>query len=102
MEPIHKLALQVLGLGLLVAGSFFFHVVAFLVVLAVFIYQLDKLRFVLENTRIPNDTDATEYPVTPIYEQLTLPGTSLGSDGQRSLRENLPESESRWNKGILE
>lgn len=66
MEPIHKLALGVLGWGALAALSFFFHLVAFLVVLGCLIYKASEFKFIFENTRIPDDPDFTEHPTTII------------------------------------
>lgn len=70
MEPVHKLALAVLGWGALLALSFFFHLVAFMVVLGCLVMAAHKFKFVYENTRIPHDADLTARPVTVIrYEQ---------------------------------
>lgn len=100
--PINRLALEVLGWAALAALSFFFHLVAFLVVLAVLIQKASMFRFVYENTRIPNDPDFTEHPVTIIRHEPTFRytgeesffdyGTELGTVGEGNLRKNLPES----------
>ena len=76
MEPVNRLALEVLGWAALAALSFFFHLVAFIVVLLCLAYKASMFRFVYENTRIPDDHDPAEHPVTIIrYEQPTIPGT---------------------------
>lgn len=70
MEPVDKLALEVIGWGALVALSFFFHLVAFLVVLGCLIHKAAMFKFVYENTRIPDDPDFREHPTTIIrYEE---------------------------------
>lgn len=98
--PIDKLALEVLGWGALAALSFFFHLVAFLVVLGCLIYKAALFKFVYENTRIPDDPDLREHPVRvirheePSVEPWDYPdGTSMGSIRERDLRENLSEGE---------
>lgn len=103
MEPVNKLALEVLGWAALAVLSFFFHLVAFLVVLGCLIYKADLFRFVYENTRIPDDADLTEHPVRVIRHEPLYPirpdedspylRAEMGTFGQGSLRENLPESE---------
>lgn len=107
MQPIHKLALRVTGLGALLCLGFFFHVIAFLVVLFLFIYEVDRFRFVYMNTQ--GDAYESEYyqPVIPgvdgypsiKYDGVEVPWgrsyyrTSVGSDGQRGLRADLSEGE---------
>jgi hypothetical protein len=84
LEPIHILALHVFGWSLLAAASFFFHVVAFVVVILAFAYKVQEFKFVYENTKdVENGYDPTE------YEQLTIPGidpgTELGTERERSI-----------------
>jgi hypothetical protein len=69
VEPVHKLALKALGWGALTALSFFFHFIAFGVVFCCLVMALSKFKFVYENTRIPDDADLTEYPVTVIRHE---------------------------------
>jgi len=69
MEPVNRLALEVLGWAALAALSFFFHLVAFIVVLLCLAYKASMFRFVYENTRIPNDPNLTEYPVRVIRHE---------------------------------
>lgn len=108
MEPIHRLALQVIGWGLLAVLSFFFHVVAFVVVLVCMASRLAMFKFVYENTQgdlqRENQYDAD---ATISFEQLSIPGidsgtesvftersgSELGSVREGRLRKNLPESE---------
>jgi hypothetical protein len=67
--PVEKLALEVLGWAALAALSFFFHLVAFLVVLGCLIYKASLFKFVYENTRIPDDADLTAHPVRVIRHE---------------------------------
>lgn len=67
MEPVNRLALVVLGWAALAVLSFFFHLVAFIVVLLCFAYKAHMFKFVYENTRIADDP--TEHPVRVIYHE---------------------------------
>lgn len=69
MEPVNRLALVVLGWAALAVLSFFFHLVAFIVVLLCLAYQASMFKFVYENTRIPDDPNLTEHPVTVIRHE---------------------------------
>ena len=73
MLPVNRLALEVLGWAALAALSFFFHLVAFIVVLLCLAYKASMFRFVYENTRIPDDPNPTEHPVRIIrYEESSV------------------------------
>ena len=97
LEPIHKLALQVLGGGALLCLSFFFHVVAFIAVIYIVAKKTDEFRFVYMNTKgFPYDSDLPEQ-----YYQPVIPGTearaNMGTHWQRSVRTHVPENKGRWN-----
>jgi|ERR1044071_1647983 hypothetical protein len=96
LEPIHKLALQILAWAALAALSFFFHVVAFVVVIIMFANQVAKFQFVYDNTKdFPYDDESTE-----LYYQPSIPGidgpdfsAKMGDKREGYLRENLPKGE---------
>jgi hypothetical protein len=96
LEPIHKLLLQGLAWVAIAILAFFFHVVGFVVCAGIALYKLDQFHFVYMNTKdVPYDDDSSE------FYQPVIPGTELGTDGERRLRENLSESEGRWNKRVM-
>lgn len=97
LQPIHILALHVLGWALLAVLSFLFHAVGFVIVLILFAIKLSEFAFVYQHTKdFPYDTD------TPTqYEQLSLfddsdrgdaDSTTMGKYREGRLRENLSES----------
>lgn len=68
LMPIHKLALHLFGWSLLAAASFFFHVVAFVVVILCLADKAAQFKFVYENTKdFPYDSSDK-------YEQMVIPG----------------------------
>jgi hypothetical protein len=86
--PTEKLALEVMGWGLLAVLSFFFHAVGFAVIFLLAANKVLMFMFVYSNTKdFPYDT-------TNRYEQLTIPGvdasiasaaSELGAEREGSL-----------------
>jgi hypothetical protein len=75
--PTEKLALKVLGWGLLIVLSFFFHVVGFVTVILMAAYQMQMFMFVYANTKgFPYDSERSDgtTEAKSDYEQPTIPG----------------------------
>jgi hypothetical protein len=97
LEPWHKLALQVLGGGVLLALSFFFHVVAFVILVILYADKLGEFQFVYNNAvGVKYDTDDS----TSRYEQLLLFSddegrAEVGTERQSSVRTYVSENSKR-------
>lgn len=116
LMPVEKMALGVLGWGALALLSFFFHIVAFVVVVVILCLKALEFKFVYENTRDINtptkesyasdgltDSDRNQYYLDVTTDDLYVdePFPELGAEWEGRLRENLPEGKGRWNKRVL-
>jgi hypothetical protein len=101
--PVEKLALEVGGWGVLALLAFFFHEAGFTIIFLIAAYNLLMFMFVHENTKdVIHDSDPTE--PKQHTEQLYLPGLSpaeLGTNGEGSVRTNLPASNAERRTGDL-
>lgn len=83
LEPIQRLALHVFGWAVLTGLSFFFHVVAFLVVGIILAYKAKEFEFVYSNTKnVVEDMTITEEESHAKYYQPELPYPVIKYDGQ--------------------